>query len=207
MQRHVPTQYRRELSSRPKTMEWHRKFMDTGSVPWQKDSRLRNPSVEDIKCVLVLLMIRFSPERLFALFQSETSELPPIDAAQVVYVLWRRHTLSAEHSFNRIRIIHKVHHRLKEMISGVISNKKCIISGMETFHTRELQNNAYNWFRFDRLQNIRQGRATVRIFDFQPITPYVFQPVSNTRSVFTNYRKLLPDIFVCWANNNVDLIA
>ncbi|KAJ4446502.1 hypothetical protein ANN_13198 [Periplaneta americana] len=28
--------------------------------------------------------------------------LPPIDAAQVVYVLWRRQTLSAEHSFNRI---------------------------------------------------------------------------------------------------------
>ncbi|KAJ4435543.1 hypothetical protein ANN_18159 [Periplaneta americana] len=29
--------------------------------------------------------------------------LSPIDAAQVAYVLWRRHTLSAENSFNRIR--------------------------------------------------------------------------------------------------------
>ncbi|KAJ4447406.1 hypothetical protein ANN_09413 [Periplaneta americana] len=46
---------------------------------------------------------RFSPEQLFARFESETSRLPPIDAGQVVYVLWRRHTFSAEDSFNRIR--------------------------------------------------------------------------------------------------------
>ncbi|KAJ4450956.1 hypothetical protein ANN_02391 [Periplaneta americana] len=48
---------------------------------------------------------------------------------------------------------------------------------------RELQNSAYNRFRFDLLENIRQGRATDRIFNFQPVTPYVLPITKMARVV------------------------
>ncbi|KAJ4441287.1 hypothetical protein ANN_11141 [Periplaneta americana] len=50
----------------------------------------------------VLLMIRFFSGAVVCTLSIGDLRLPLIDAAQVVYVLRRRHTFSAEHSFNRI---------------------------------------------------------------------------------------------------------
>ncbi|KAJ4429750.1 hypothetical protein ANN_21954 [Periplaneta americana] len=51
----------------------------------------------------------------------------------------------------------------------------------ECVQNRELQNNVYNQFRFYRLKNIRQGRPSDRIFDFQPVITYDLQARQNTR--------------------------
>ncbi|KAJ4440353.1 hypothetical protein ANN_08492 [Periplaneta americana] len=54
---------------------------------------------------------------------------------------------------------------------------------------RELQNRAYNRFRFDRSENIRQGQAFDRMSEFQSVNPYVLQARQNTRLEMNNDRE------------------
>ncbi|KAJ4443145.1 hypothetical protein ANN_04795 [Periplaneta americana] len=46
--------------------------------------------------------------------------------------------------------------------------------------TRELQNRAYNRLSFELSESIRQGRASDRMFEFQPVAPDVLQARQNT---------------------------
>ncbi|KAJ4438615.1 hypothetical protein ANN_14562 [Periplaneta americana] len=72
-------------------------------------------------------------------------------------------------------------------------------SRMRGVNSRELQNRAYNRFRFDRSENIRQGLASGRMFEFQPRREEGINNETEDRNVILLRRA--PDEFL-WIDFN-----